>query len=129
MRGGLIDDACQCAKLLGAGGYSRVVQRIGHLSFSFGGILWERPWPPAVISRKDSTLETAADCCTRDFGPVYVRFGRQTDLTVEEVGDVRFTPESGHREPYLAMSALCQKRTYAAQQKAPLFDHLISNSV
>src|SRR5262249_42448430 len=36
MRGGLIDDACQCAKLLGAGGYSRVVQRICHLGFSFG---------------------------------------------------------------------------------------------
>src|SRR5215467_9533224 len=34
--GGLIDDACQCAKLLGAGGYSRVVQRICHLGFSFG---------------------------------------------------------------------------------------------
>src|SRR5262245_45644100 len=30
MRGCLIDDACQCAKLLGAGGYSRVVQRICH---------------------------------------------------------------------------------------------------
>src|SRR5262249_36781506 len=34
MRGGLIDDACQCAKLLGAGGYSRVVQGICHLGFS-----------------------------------------------------------------------------------------------
>jgi hypothetical protein len=36
MRGGLVDDADQCAKLLGAGGYSRVVQRICHLGFSFG---------------------------------------------------------------------------------------------
>src|ERR1700687_4313264 len=36
MRGGLVDDAGQCAKLLGAGGYSRVVQRICHLGFSFG---------------------------------------------------------------------------------------------
>src|SRR4029077_10935736 len=36
MRGGLIDDACQCAKLLGAGGYSRVIHRICHSSFSFG---------------------------------------------------------------------------------------------
>src|SRR5262245_58475546 len=29
MRGGLIDDACQCAKLLGAGGYSRVAFQLG----------------------------------------------------------------------------------------------------
>jgi len=36
MRGGLVDDAGQCAKLLDAGGYSRVVQRICHLGFSFG---------------------------------------------------------------------------------------------
>jgi hypothetical protein len=36
MRGGLVDDAGQCAKLLGAGGYSCVVQGICHLGFSFG---------------------------------------------------------------------------------------------
>ena len=36
MRGGLVDDAGQCAKLLGAGGYSRVIQGICHLGFSFG---------------------------------------------------------------------------------------------
>src|SRR5262249_57446036 len=36
MRGGLVNDAGQCAKLLGAGGYSRVVQGICHLGFSFG---------------------------------------------------------------------------------------------
>jgi hypothetical protein len=36
LRGRLVDDAGQCAKLLGAGGYSRVVQRICHLGFSFG---------------------------------------------------------------------------------------------
>src|SRR5262249_11114310 len=35
MRGGLVDDAGQCAKLLRAGGYSRVVQGIGHLGFLF----------------------------------------------------------------------------------------------
>jgi hypothetical protein len=36
MRGGLVDDAGQCTKLLGAGGYSRVIQRICHFGFSFG---------------------------------------------------------------------------------------------
>ena len=36
MRGGLVDDAGQCAKLLDAGSYSRVVQRICHLGLSFG---------------------------------------------------------------------------------------------
>ena len=42
--GGLVDDADQCAKLLGAGGYSRVVQRKCHFGFLLrGGILWERP--------------------------------------------------------------------------------------
>src|SRR5262249_29808710 len=37
-----------------------------------------------------------------------VRFGSKADM-VERVG----------------MSALCQKRTYAVQQKGPLFDHLV----
>jgi hypothetical protein len=36
MRGGLVDDAGQCAKLLGSGGYSRVIQGICHLGFSVG---------------------------------------------------------------------------------------------
>jgi len=36
MRGGLVDNADECAKLLGAGGYSRVIQEICHLDFSFG---------------------------------------------------------------------------------------------
>jgi len=41
------------------------------------------------------------------------------------LGHVRFTPESGHWPAGLGMSALCQKRTYAAQQIAPLFDRLV----
>ena len=36
MRGGLVDDAGQRAKLLDAGGYSRVIQGICHLDCSFG---------------------------------------------------------------------------------------------
>ena len=43
MRGGLVDNAGQCAKLLGAGGYSRVVQGICRLGFSFGWDFMERP--------------------------------------------------------------------------------------
>jgi hypothetical protein len=34
-------------------------------------------------------------------------------------------PESGQVADRLGMSALCQKRTYAPQQKAVLLDHLV----
>ena len=36
MRGGLVDNTDQCAKLLGAGSYSRVIEGICHLGFSYG---------------------------------------------------------------------------------------------
>src|ERR1700722_13069405 len=36
MRGGLVDNASKCAELLGAGGYSGVIQGICHLGFSSG---------------------------------------------------------------------------------------------
>src|SRR5260370_41930280 len=57
MRGGLIDDACQCAKLLGAGGYSRVVQRICHLGFSFG---WESQAYTMPQPRRDGGIRSPA---------------------------------------------------------------------
>ena len=39
-----------------------------------------------------------------------VCFGSKADMAAL-FGDVRFTPNSGHRAVRLAMSALCQKRT------------------
>ena len=53
-----------------------------------------------------------------------VRFGSKADIRSAK-GDVRFTPNSGHVQCNSAMSALCQKRTHAPQQKTSLFDHLI----
>jgi len=41
------------------------------------------------------------------------------------LADVRFTPKSGQIAGVSHMSALCQKRTPAPQQNAPLFDHLV----
>jgi hypothetical protein len=41
------------------------------------------------------------------------------------LGHVRFAPESGQVADHLGMSALCQKRPSAPQQKTPLFDHLV----
>src|SRR5439155_22381546 len=80
MRGGFVDDAGQCAKLLGAGGYSRVVQRICHLGFSFG---WDfmgetigearsfchRPIPYRILCLSrggmEETITGIAACCAR----------------------------------------------------------------
>jgi transposase len=51
MRGGLVDDAGQCAKLLGAGGYSRVAR---NMPFGSPGGIYGRdhrkPGPPASRS-------------------------------------------------------------------------------
>ena len=48
-----------------------------------------------------------------------VRFGSKADMC-SAIGDVRFTPESGHVRCTKRMSALCQKRT-----STPLFDHFV----
>jgi hypothetical protein len=42
MRGGLVDNAGQCAKLLRAGSYGRVIQGICHLVFSVGWNFMEK---------------------------------------------------------------------------------------
>ena len=65
MRGGLVDNAGQRAKLLGAGGYSRVIQGICHLGFSFG---WDF---------MGETIGEARSSCQQ--GPVF------TDYSIHDV--------------------------------------------
>jgi hypothetical protein len=52
-----------------------------------------------------------------------VRFGSKADIEARQ-SDVRFTPKKRTSNGTQRMSAKCQKRTYAVQQKR-LFDHLI----
>ena len=42
-----------------------------------------------------------------------------------KVGNVRFTPESGHCLTAIAMSALCQKQTSCSATDCSLFDHFV----
>src|SRR5262249_22952064 len=48
--------------------------------------------------------------------PAHVRFGSKPDIAALQ-SNVRFTPKSGHELSPVVMSALCQKRTHAIQQK------------
>src|SRR5262249_21972808 len=43
--------------------------------------------------------------------------------------NVRFTPNSDRTLALQRNAALCHKQTYAAQQKAPLFDHLVGEQL
>jgi hypothetical protein len=50
------------------------------------------------------------------------------DLTAT-AANVRFTSNSGQTLAPQRNAALCQKRTYAAQQTQPLFDHLVGEQL
>jgi len=52
--------------------------------------------------------------------PVMAAFGRIADIEA-----CLLYPQKRTLELNRAMSALCQKRTYAMQQKTSLFDHLV----
>jgi hypothetical protein len=55
--------------------------------------------------------------------PVDVRFGSKADVHLSSA-NVRFTPNSGHCIAPQRMSALCQKRTHALQQKQSNSAHI-----
>jgi len=57
------------------------------------------------------------------FRLAHVRFGSKADIG-GRLGNVRFTPKSGHCIAPQRMSALCQKQTYVMQQYSVLVDHL-----
>src|SRR5262249_40370295 len=63
-------------------------------------------WGSFMQWRDDTKLPSAA---LRDFSPL----------------DVRFGVKSGQAGRHFGKSALCQKQTYASQQTASLFDHLV----
>src|SRR5262249_5208079 len=78
--------------------------------------------PLALPTERIAHLGAAVDCCAAGFQLAYVRFGSGADIT-QSPGNVRFTPESGHR-PTRRECPLCANSDLTRCTKAALFDHL-----
>jgi len=75
--------------------------------------------------RSRTTYNTSGACIAAKATP-HVRFGSKADK-LDLIIDVRFTPESGHRE-LASICPLCAKSGHnAVQQNASLFDHLVGS--
>src|SRR5215510_12579567 len=92
MRGGLVDDSGRCAKLLSAGGYSRVIQGICHLGFSFG------------FDFMGETIGEAPSSCQQ----VVASLPNTPSATFARCEHVAVHPASSERDPSLERSLLDQ---------------------
>src|SRR5262245_38934335 len=119
MRGGLVDDAGQCAKLLGAGGYSRVVQGICHLGFSFG---WN--FMGETIGEARSSCQQVLSCGPRTASPATPRplppnpCKDRRGCADEVIASITLGLSLTHRRPRIRSGASYARRA-AASARSP----------
>jgi hypothetical protein len=58
----------------------------------------------------------------------HVRYGTKADIGSRPI-NVRFTPESGHRNSVVECPLCAKSRHSALQQKVSLFDHLVEPDI
>src|SRR5262249_11333239 len=85
------------------------------------------PLPPSpTVAHTDAPSRSAA---LRELDPVHVRFGSKAPEPVSASWQcMSASPRKRTNSRRLGMSVLCQKRTFALQQSAALFDHLVGGS-